>query len=375
MANPVKIQATTPKSLKEMSNTELDYTVYQILNTFAGTQSGVGTLNINGSGTSIGSFTDTIRTEAVGTHPASGTTTSTVYDFKQDLTTAAESLTRPIEFSSGALREQDDTSLNATVIDYALDTLVADGLGSYLLQPSTPTETGTWTSIATVTDSTQTGNNTTQLWRRTGATAPSAVRPLKSVSNGVKELTDAEMQTLTARLRNRIVATGKGKYAVQPSAPTGGGTWVRQGTAFSDTRQDIADQTYTGYYNQSYEGYYAQGYVRTFQGLYNQTYTRNWAGGYVRNWAGGYVRAYRRTFGGVSQGPNYNRTWTGYYARTYTGYYARGYVRAWAGEYNQTFTRNWAGTYVRAWAGGYVSPTIQASTVSVSDASLWLRIS
>ena len=278
MANPVKIQATTPKSLKEMSNTELDYTVYQILNTFAGTQSGVGTLNINGSGTSIGSFTDTIRTEAVGTHPATGTTTSTVYDFKQDLTTASEILTRPIEFSSGALREQDDTSLNTTVIDYALNTLVADGLGSYLLQPSTPTETGTWTSIATVTDSTRTGNKTTQLWRRTGATPPSIVRPLKSVSDGIKELIDTEIQTLTARLRNRIVATGKGKYAVQPSAPTGGGTWVRQGTAFSDTRQDITDQSYTGTDNRSYEGFYSQGYVGTFVGTYNQTYTRNWAG-------------------------------------------------------------------------------------------------
>ena len=243
MAAQLKLNATSPISLKEMASTDYDYTTNIVLLNFASSNTGVGTISVNPAVTTgltnIGTFTDTYYDFDQNQHPVGTTVTNVVYNFYQDLQAAAESLPIPLEFSSTALREQDDTNLNADSITIALANLVATGVGSYVLQPTSPVG-GTYVSQATITNNLDTNeSNQTFLWRKTApATTPSTVRPIKTNATSpvsIKEMSDAEIQSLTARLRNRIVATGIGKYQVSATAPVSGGTWTSSGLSFVDT--------------------------------------------------------------------------------------------------------------------------------------------
>lgn len=289
MAAALKINATSPISLKEMSTSDYDYVTYVILNNFASSNTGVGTLSVNPASTtgltSIGTFTDTYRNFAVGAHPIDNTviTTANTYTFYQNLGSASESLTRPLEYVSG-VKEQTDTNLNADSISKALANLVANGIGSYALSTSSPAG-GTWTSQYTIVDTinpTTTAN--TFLWRKTaGASVPSALRPIKINATSpasLKEMSDAEIQSLTARLRNQIVSTGVGNYKVQTSSPVGG-TWVTQGTAFSDTRNQATNQNYSGNYTGNYSGTYTLFYAGFIGGNFTGTYTGTYTGVYT----------------------------------------------------------------------------------------------
>jgi len=320
MARPLKIDtSTTPVSFKEMSDADYDYLTHIILTQFAASNTGVGTVSSNSSFTLIGTFSDTYRPYTVGQHPVGTDITTVTYNFYQDLGSASESLVKPVHYTSGANTfEQDDSTLNSTVIANALANLVSYGVGSYSLSPTTPVG-GTWVAERTIQNTTAAANNVTYLWRKTAATAPSTVRPLKVNSTSpisVKEMSDAEIQTLTERLRNQIVSTGIGKYAVQSTAPVSGGTWVTRGSAFSDTRETTSTQNYTG------------------------SYTGTYAGTYAGNYTGAYTRFFAGSIGG-------------YFSGTYTGYY----------------TGNYTGSY----SGTYSGLTLDAGTETVSTVSLWVR--
>ena len=353
MANPLKIRSSgaTFQGLQTMTDAEMDYAVDVVLKDFAATNTGLGTVNIDGAiGTSIGSFTDTSRAGAVGDHPVvDSPTTVTTFTFRQDITTAAtESLTRPVEFSTSGVRQQNDTQLNDSIINRALTTLTSSGIGSYVLQPAAPA--GTWTSIGTITNSVIGATNTSTLWRRTGGTAPTTVRPLKyqtSPTRSVQQMTDVEIQSLTNRLRNRIIATGRGTYRLQQSAPTPG-TWTTVGAAFDDTRNALANQNYTG----SYTGF--------FTGNFAGTYSRAFGGAYAGVYSGFYSGAYQRFFSGFSGG-----FFVGSYQGFFTGFYSGFFTGTFAGTYSQAF----AGAY----AGTYTGLTIQASPATISTVSLWVR--
>lgn len=360
MVNPLKYDSG---DLKVMTDAELGYAIYQILNVFASSNSGTGTLNTS-SGTSIGSFSDTERPDPVGTHPVGttvNTTTTTVY---QDLTAVSESLTKPVEFSSGNIRIQNDAQLNDSLIAAALDELVDNGLGVYRLQPTSPTQPGTWVQVITFTNTTQSGDNTTHIWRRTGATAPSKLTPLKSTGTGdLRIMTDAELQSLTSRLRNRIISTGIGQYKLQSTTPTGG-TWVKMGLSFYDTRHDIGSVAYTGYYSRSFSGSFS----RSFSGNYSRTFT----GYYARSFAGAYGRAfagsYRRFYNGRS-GPNY----AGFYGRNFIGYYARSFARTRTRYYSGSYSRSFTGYSSANYTGYYSGTTVLSTTSNISDVALWIR--
>lgn len=282
MSAQLKINvSTTPVSLKEMSGTDYNFTTEVILLNFASSDTGVGTVSVNPANTtgltSIGTFTDTYRNFAVGTHPVANTiTTANTYTFYQDLQSASESLTIPVEFSSGSVRQQNTASLNADSINTALANLVANGIGSYALTTSAPAG-GTWTSKYTIVDTVNpTTSANTYLWRKTaGASTPSTVRPVKldttTSPSSLKEMSNTEIESLTARLRNQIVTTGVGKYSVQQSAPVGG-TWVSQGTAFSDTRNSVSNVNYSGNYSGTYTLFYAGFVGGNFTGTYTGTY-------------------------------------------------------------------------------------------------------
>jgi hypothetical protein len=407
MAAQLKIDTTTsPKSLKFMSGTDYDYTTYQILNTFAATDTGVGTVSVNPASTtgltSIGTFADTYYNVGVpGDHPVGTTLTTSNFAFYQDLQTATETLTIPIEYNSG-IKEQVDANLNADSIAVALANLVANGVGSYALATASPIG-GTWTSKATIYNYTYTGaSNVTYLWRKTaGASTPTALRPLKidttSSPKSLKEMSDAEIQALTSRFRNRIVASGLGKYALQTSAPVTGGTWVTQGAAFSDTRNTESSVNYTGNYSGSFTGSYTGSYNASFTGSFTGYYAaqRSFVGAYSRiftrlldpySGASGY---YTVSFSGFYVGPSfYSRIFTGIYSRvidvysgaqasytgTYIGYYTANYTGSYTGSYGGTYSGAYSGVYTKAFTGTYAGITLDATVQTVATASLWIRI-
>lgn len=281
--------STSPVSLKEMSTAEQDYVTYVILNKFASSNTGVGTVSINPASTvgltSIGSATDTYRNFAVGAHPIDNTviTTANTYTAYQNLGTATESLTRPVEYSSG-IKEATETTVNTEIIATVAANLVANGIGSYAISTSAPSG-GTWTTEFTLVNTIGPGNiANTYLWRKTaGASVPSTVRPLKINSTSpisLKEMSDAEIETLTDRLRNRIVTAGIGTYKFQATTPVGG-TWVTQGTAFSDTRNTATNQNYSGNYTGDYTGSYRLFYAGFAGTLYTGTYRGYYAGAYT----------------------------------------------------------------------------------------------
>ena len=284
MGRPLKIDtSTSPVSFKEMSDADYDYATHIVLTQFVASNTGVGTISSNSSFTLIGTFSDTYRPYTVGQHPVGTDITTVTYNFYQDLGSAAENLVRPVHYNSGANTfEQDDTTLNTTLMSYALSNLVNSGVGSYSLSPTTPVG-GTWVAERTIQNTTAAANNVTYLWRKTAVTAPSTSRTLKINTTSpisVKEMSDAEIQTLTERLRNRIVSTGIGKYAVQTDAPVSGGTWVTRGSAFSDTRETTSNTSYTGAYSGNYTGAYTRFFAGSVGGFFSGTYTGFYSGAY-----------------------------------------------------------------------------------------------
>ena len=308
MPRPLKIDtSTSPISFKEMNDADYDYLTHIVLSQFAASNTGVGTVSSNSSFTLIGTFSDTYRPYTVGQHPVGTDITTVTYNFYQDYGTATENLVRPVHYSAGANTfEQDDSTLNTTSISNALANLVNYGVGSYSLSPTAPVG-GTWVAERTIQNTTSAANNVTYVWRKTAATAPSTSRPLKVNTTSpisVKEMSDAEIQTLTERLRNQIVATGIGKYAVQNTAPVSGGTWVTRGSAFSDTRETTSSVSYTGSYSGTYAGDYTGAYTRFFAGsvggFFSGTYTGYYTGSYSGNYSGLTIDANTETVSSVS---------------------------------------------------------------------------
>jgi len=364
MAALLKINtATSPKSLKQASGTDYDYAVNLILTQLIGSTSNAN-ITVNPANTTgltlIGTFTDTYLNAAVGAHPIGTTPVSVTYNFYQDQQVAAESITRPVEFVSSTIKEQVDANLNADLIATALSNLVSTGIGFYALQTTTPTG-GTWVSTSTITntlDSTTT--NTTQLWKKTAAaTTPTALRPVKlntaTSPKSLKEMSDAEIQSLATRVKNQLGTTGIGTFKVQASAPTPG-TWTSSGAAFLNTTRTASLLPYTGSYSGSYSGSYT--------GSFSGTYTGSYSGGYAGSRTKTFTGTYRASFAGFL-GPAYSGTYTGFYAGTYTGSYSGNYT----GSYSRAFTGSYTGSY----SGTYSGNTLNNDSSTVSTVYLWVR--
>ena len=414
---PLRIKASsTPISsgnfqgLQEMSDAEINqYLSYVITNKFASDTNGTGTAELNVdtanalTGTSIGNWTNTIRNDAIGTHPTAGATTNTTYYFKQVTAAASESITnRPVGYDS-AIKEYTDAALDTDVLDKVIEDMVTGTgytVGQYSLAATAPAG-GTWTSRATITDSNQGGSTNLYLWQKTAPTtaANADLASLKLDGTNVKMMSAAEIEQMVPNFRNRIIDSGIGTYKLQASAP-GTGTWVQMGDTLTDTRQEVASQDYAGTYTGAFSGNYVGDYVgsyvgaKTYSGSYTGSFSGNYAGNYVGTsaYAGAYSGAYARTeaytlfYSGYAGGTNY---YTGYYTGFYTGYFegAKTYTGTYTGAYNRNFTGGYVGTsaysgtysgtytgyYSNTFTGTYAGLTIQASTENVSSVKLWLR--
>lgn len=154
---------------------------------------------------------------------------------------------RTLETNGTRLIEQDDDEIGTYFGDMTIADMVNNGVGSYRIQPGSPTvngHSGTWVVRGTLINDTANGQpqDTTKFWQKTNNTAPTEIRPLHTRLNGnvyeVKEHTDVDLETFSGAFRKRINDTQIGYYAFQENAPVSG-TWVRQGESFSDTVKDI----------------------------------------------------------------------------------------------------------------------------------------
>jgi len=170
------ITSANYQGLQEMSDTDIEqYLSYVITNKYATDWDGTltGDLNMDTanalSGSSIGTFADTQRDEAVGTHPATGaTSTVNTYYFKQVTSAATESITnRPVGYDSG-IKEFTDSQLDTDILDKVIEDMVSESdytVGQFKLAASAPSG-GTWTSRYTITDTHLDGSNTIYLWQK-----------------------------------------------------------------------------------------------------------------------------------------------------------------------------------------------------------------
>ena len=395
-ASSYPVSSSNFQGLQEMTDTEIEqYYSATLLKDFADNTdgTGVGELNVttdgSGSGTTIGSITDTKRDDAIGTHPTDGATTNVnVYTFKQVNSTASESITnRPLGYESSGtigIHEFTDTELDTDILDKVLGDLVAQGnyvTGQYTLASSAPSG-GTWTSRYTLVDTqVDETEDTKYVWQKTAATtaAASDYKPLKLDGTSVKEMTVAEIEQVVPNMRNRITDSTIGTYALQATAPASG-TWVQQGDAFSDTRHEVGSENYTGNYSGNYTGGYtgAKTYAGSYSGNYTGAYTGNYvgtsaySGAYSGSYSGNYAADYSG-YAGTSYAGTYSGSYTGYYtgAKTYTGYYSGAYSGTYAGDY--VGTSSYSGTYTGTYTGYFAGDTVLTSEETVSTVKLWLK--
>ena len=410
-ASSTPISSSNFQGLQEMTDGEINqYLSYVLTNKFSSDTDGTGTAELNVDtanalpGVSIGNFVDSIRDDAVGTHPTTGATSSTTYYFKQVETAASESITNRLVGYDAGIRELADGDLDTDVLDKVIEDMVtgtAYTTGQYSLASTSPAG-GTWTSRYTITDSAQGGNTTLYLWQKTAPTS-AANTDLTSLkvegTSATKMMSSAEIEQMVPNLRNRIISTGIGTYKLQAAAP-GTGTWTQQGDSLIDTRQSVESVdyagTYTGAYSTDYSGNYVGNYVgdKTYTGSYTGSFSGDYAGNYVGTsaYSGAYEGTYARTeaytlfYSGYAGGTNY---YTGYYTGFYTGFYTgdKTYTGTYTGAYNQDFTGSYVGTsaysgtysgtytgyYSGNYVGNYAGDTISASKDTVSTIKLWLR--
>ena len=389
------------QGLQEMTDAEIEqYISATVTKAFSDASDGseTGDININGSGTAIGTTTDTKRDDAVGTHPTDGaSSTVTTYEAKQVRTAVSESYTSPLGYvSSGTvgLHEFDDSELDTDIISKIADDMVGQGsytTGQYSLNGTAPSG-GTWTSRYVLADTQIDGTTVNKtIWQKTTATTAADTNwaPIKveNGGSGVKQMSSAEVGTLLPNLRNYIVSSGKGYYALQTAAP-GTGTWIQQGDSYTDTKKDVASENYSGAYTGNYTGNYAGTYTgaKNYSGNYAGSYTGNYVGSYTGTsayagaYAGAYTGSYAQFYSGYA-GTYYTGSYTGYYTGYYTGdkNYSGTYAGAYAGTYTGTYTGTsayagtYSGTYTGYYTGTYAGDTIKSSASTVSTVKLWLR--
>lgn len=276
MARPL---AWTGSALKEMSDAELDRLVYYLQVAYAAQLNADGDGRVwvaSSGGTSIGSASDTSRTQQINSraapadniiqtypaYPGMGTETDTTYNYRQDQTFpslpsgATQDSSGYFYWSGSTIRV---TNTEAHLYDQILAQAIAgirngDYVGSYYVSTAEPTigGAGTWVDKGTFFDDTRYGGSNAlyKLWLKTGLTTVpgSNVYPLGSASGNLRQrpitnsdplIQDVLLPALTYQISN---ASSRLKYLVN-STNDGFNHGV-----FTDTRYDQVtnDQYFTG---------------------------------------------------------------------------------------------------------------------------------
>ena len=305
MAGPITLKAGSYpaaadglQGFRELTTTEIRNQIAGVITQkFATDTDGSGTAELNvvtgGSAGSdeIGTFSDRARTESVGTHPAAGTITTTVFRFNQPSASVSESGTiRPLRWTDTSADEMTDGEIDSDILDEVITAMVTEDthtVGQYKVDTSTPAG-GTWTARYTIPD-TQTDGTTVNyyLWQKTAPTTDAGSdsnMPIQVDADGnIDEMTEADLETLVPAFRNRIIASGVGTYLLQTGSPTATGTWAQMGGTMTDQLKTIVSENYAGAYTGSYVGYYDRQFAGFLEGSYAGTYSGTYYGEYAGN--------------------------------------------------------------------------------------------
>ena len=387
MGTPIKLNGSSG-DIKEFTTSEENYLAYQLgLRLAAAAKNTPGSLDniARGGQTTVGTYTDTSFDQAVGTHPQSGITTTTVnvllYQNTGSGTETGSGFKRPIHWNTAltpdSIQEMTDTNFNSC-IDRLLSTVFTnDYPGTFKLASSAPSADYT-SEISNIFSDTRTDGSVVNysIFKRRTMTAPTAVRSIAIKRDaasskpdnfaGLQEMTDAEIrETFGERAKTRISASLIGTYQLRSSAdgaPTDAGTWVSKGTA-TDTRQEKGDVDYTrnstAISTTAYSGNYTGNFIGDYLGEYASNSTNTFTGDFAGNYVGDSPSvAGSYTFDSLSynqEGPVY---YTGNYGATSVDY-TRGSTR----NSTNTFTGDFIGDYV----GDYIGEVASISGSYTSD--------
>tara|TARA_R100000951_G_scaffold44917_1_gene38279 strand:+ start:9752 stop:13225 length:3474 start_codon:yes stop_codon:yes gene_type:complete len=368
MATPIRTSSST--TLREFTSSQENYIAYQVgLELAAATQTEVGSLNKFGSGTNIGTYTNSFFNEPVGTHPGAaittGTTNTSIHQVNGPPAAETDSdFSLPIMWVDSAsetgFKQMPDTDLNEAVDRYLSTIFTNEYPGAYRLASSTPSAGYFATSIK-VTDTRTGGSSVThRLYKKVTMSAPSTFRPMcvEDSAGGagmdLKEMSDRKIrQTFGQRAKTRIMASKIGTHQLRSStqgAPTDPGTWVARGTA-TDTKKQTVQQTFT----RDSTVAFAINYTNNFVGTYTSNYTKLSQIAYTRAFATvPYQRLYTSDYELVAT-ESFNRPYTAGYLKDYTNNYTRNYTiqydRVYTVDYNIRYV---GGNYQKEFAQAYI---------------------
>lgn len=301
MAGPLTLKASsypataaTMEGLRELSTAEIrDYIAYAITSDFVSVhgsntaQLTVTTSSLGAGFTSIGTFTDRVRDDSVGTHPTTASTSTTQYNAGQYTTAGTEDHSlRPLRWNGTDVVEMTDTEIDEELMDEVITAMVLEDdsvVGQYKIGTTVPSG-GTWTSRGSFVDTQTDGTTVTyNLYQKTGATtAPSTSRdgPCCFDGDSVRAMTETEIKVFKETFANRIIDSGVGTYLLQTGTPTETGTWTQMGSTMTDQLKDTATYAYAGDYTGSYTGYYDRYYGGFLNGAYAGSYSGTYTGYY-----------------------------------------------------------------------------------------------
>ena len=420
MASPLKVY-NSGSAVQVMTDAEIDSMIVPlVLQEFASNQ----VYNVRGNCTAYanndgnaGSFDNRYRDDDVGDHPISAanftTTTWSLYQ-EQTNTSSTSNVVYPTKYisSGNKLQQMSSADLEANIMariaDHWKTTLYP--VGGYYFGTAAP-DGDTWIYAGDALTETyrQAGDDSAivyRLWRKTGPNTTSGDRPVynRSGSDGVQEMSDADIRSLAAEWRNYLLVNHNnstiGNYVMVPgysSSAAGAGIWTQVG-AYDDYLTDTADviysQGYEGIYSQMYEGIYSGQYLglysgqfsgiysgqftgiysgqfiglfsRGYEGFYSQGYSGGYAGGYQGPYAGGYTTAYTVTYGSGSEAPNpqasseggsfshtYSGVYSGVYSGTFSGQYSNQFAGFYSNQYEGVYSQGFQGIYSQGFEGIY----------------------
>lgn len=264
-------------NVEQMSDADLDRLQYYLRVAYAAqlNSSGNGYIFVGATETSIGSASDTSRTQQTASttrivndgviqtypaYPGTGTETDSTFSYRQDRSVPSFPSSSTLDTHGFAFfdhigNETIQTANTASQIysevlsQCITDMRTGDEVGTYRISVSTPTNggAGTWVDKGTwYTDSTyDAGTTTYKLWLKTALTAipGSAIEPLGLDGSDLKEReilnSNPLIQNVLLPALTRRMSDGDLLYTVGTSI-----TGVNRGS-FTDTRQETATNTQT----------------------------------------------------------------------------------------------------------------------------------
>ena len=394
MATSLKLHdASSDGDLKQITTSEENYLAYRAgLNLAAGAKTQVGSLsdvNTPGTHATVGTFTDTVYDQAIGTHGTTLTQTTTNTTLYQRDTSAGEdggNFRYPIKWDTStnpdSVKEMTDAEVT-TITDRLIGTIFAnDYPGIYVLGTSAPSGDYDVHLSNIFTDTRKDGTSVNyNIYQRQSMTAPTAVRPvaLKRSSGGsgtfqgIQEMSDAEIKyNFGQRAKTRIMngSLGVGTYLIKSAtqgAPTDTGTWVAKGAAV-DTKNTTTNTDYTQDFVGDFGGNFTQDFVGNFTGNFETTFTGDFTNTFTRNSTQNFTRNSTATFTGDFTG-NFASTFTGDFTGDFAGrnpsletgvfdinanYNTLNYTRNSTTNFVGDFTRNSTTNFVGDFTGDFV---------------------